>query len=271
MYSSSGRAVKRCARDREDPSSNPGAARAAQSARPRQRKPAQAGASRRKPAKAGASCGRVECGAVLPCWSGHAGTAARRAAAASHQAAATAGLAAGAAADVTRAGTGPAGAAMDVAEAARPGAAWRRSGLPLRARWLRRGATRRDYIAQRITLEACGTPSLPSSGGQWAPARAAAAGEGRARHGRHTGTASNRAPHARARSPCPPPPRAKRRRRPRSAGGDGGVAGDGGRTGTAADGARADAGEANGRGGEGRPVTRRRRTAADPGQRGTAP
>ena len=30
---------------------------------------------------------------------------------------------------------------MDVAEAARPGAAWRRSGLPLRARWLRRGAT----------------------------------------------------------------------------------------------------------------------------------
>ena len=44
----------------------------------------------------------------------------------------------------------------------------------------------------------------------------------------------------RARAPTmPPTPRAKRRRRPRSAGGDGGVAGDGGRTGAAADGARA--------------------------------
>ena len=53
-------------------------------------------------------------------------------------------------------------------------------------------ATRRHYMAQRITVEACGTPSLPL--------------RARRRRGRHTGTASNRAPHARARSPCPPPP-----------------------------------------------------------------
>jgi len=53
-------------------------------------------------------------------------------------------------------------------------------------------ATRRHYMAQRITVEACGTPSLPL--------------RARRRRGRHTGTASNRAPHARARSPHAPHP-----------------------------------------------------------------